>query len=424
MTDSIALSDSSRGYQRDDAYQSAFVDAAEALRLLDGWPNPHNDFRKELRADLALEGGGVKGIGLVGAVLVLDEAGYSFRGVAGTSAGAIAASIIAGLAQSDQPMTKLLTFIGTLDYMKFMPEGKLQKLAKHFKKPGEIVLDVATLAERPGLYSGDYLETWLRQILHDELNIRTFADLKLTTDTDSKLSIQDGRNYRLVVHTSDISRKELVRLPWDYPLYGVNADDQDPVKAVRASMSIPLFFEPFEFQSERTPFDVPGPSGAPLSGVYEAGSETWVDGGMLANFPIHAFDRDDLDPPRWPTIGIKLSRYQKDFAPTTSFGSSVEIALHCMHTMMSEWDSYSVDETTAARTIFVDHANVTTTEFDITEDQKNELFLNGVKAATEFIIEMSKTGVPRTSDEARRLAILRRHPDLKSSVPDGSRPTS
>lgn len=39
--------------------------------------------------DLVLKGGGVKGIGLVGAYSALQEAGYSFRRIAGTSAGAI-----------------------------------------------------------------------------------------------------------------------------------------------------------------------------------------------------------------------------------------------------------------------------------------------------------------------------------------------
>jgi NTE family protein len=38
-------------------------------------------------ADLVLEGGGVKAIGLVGAVLTLDDAGYVFPRVGGTSAG-------------------------------------------------------------------------------------------------------------------------------------------------------------------------------------------------------------------------------------------------------------------------------------------------------------------------------------------------
>ena len=46
-------------------------------------------------ADLVLEGGGVKGIALVGAISVLQERGYEFRRVAGTSAGAIVGSLVA-----------------------------------------------------------------------------------------------------------------------------------------------------------------------------------------------------------------------------------------------------------------------------------------------------------------------------------------
>jgi NTE family protein len=42
-----------------------------------------------------LEGGGVKGIGHVGAITALAEAGYTFTRVAGTSAGAIVASLVA-----------------------------------------------------------------------------------------------------------------------------------------------------------------------------------------------------------------------------------------------------------------------------------------------------------------------------------------
>jgi NTE family protein len=45
--------------------------------------------------DLVLEGGGVKGIGLVGAILAFDESGYEVRRVAGASAGAVVASIVA-----------------------------------------------------------------------------------------------------------------------------------------------------------------------------------------------------------------------------------------------------------------------------------------------------------------------------------------
>jgi NTE family protein len=47
-------------------------------------------------ADLVLEGGGVKGLALVGAVTGLVDAGYSFPRVAGTSAGALVGAVVAG----------------------------------------------------------------------------------------------------------------------------------------------------------------------------------------------------------------------------------------------------------------------------------------------------------------------------------------
>lgn len=51
---------------------------------------------------------------------------------------------------------------------------------------------------------------------------------------------------------------------------------------------------------------------------------------------------------------------------------------------------------TAARTIFVDNAGLTATDFDLTQEQQNTLFLNGVQSATNFIIEMAKSdSVPR-----------------------------
>lgn len=48
------------------------------------------------KADGVFEGGGVKGIGLVGALIVAEERGYTdWQRVAGTSAGAIVASLLA-----------------------------------------------------------------------------------------------------------------------------------------------------------------------------------------------------------------------------------------------------------------------------------------------------------------------------------------
>ena len=48
-----------------------------------------------LQADLVLEGGGVRGIGHVGALSVMEEQGYSWQHIAGTSAGAYVAALLA-----------------------------------------------------------------------------------------------------------------------------------------------------------------------------------------------------------------------------------------------------------------------------------------------------------------------------------------
>ncbi len=73
--------------------------------------------------------------------------------------------------------------------------------------------------------------------------METFAGMRLPDDPGSDLA--DWKRYRLVVMASDVSQHKLVRLPWDYPaFYHLDPDDQSVIDAVRASMSIPFFFEP------------------------------------------------------------------------------------------------------------------------------------------------------------------------------------
>ena len=120
-----------RGYTRSPELQSQFDDAAKRLLNLDPWRTEDGDAppgAPELRCDLALEGGGVKGIALVGAVLVLDEAGYKIQRVAGTSAGAIAATLIAAIVRRGRPMIDLKHYLDTMEFAKFMPEGKIHEI--------------------------------------------------------------------------------------------------------------------------------------------------------------------------------------------------------------------------------------------------------------------------------------------------------
>jgi NTE family protein len=402
-------SGSDLGYARNPQLQQDFDAAAEHLRQVDGYVDPTDpQHRPQLRADLALEGGGVKGIGLAGAVLVLDEAGYSFPRVAGTSAGGIAACLIASISKAGKPIPTLRAYLGQLVFANFMPESALHRWFDHRGGGLEMIADAAILTHQMGLYTGDYLAEWLQPIL-DGLGVRTFADLKITLADDPGMSLPPNERYRLVVHASDLTRGELVQLPWDYAYYGLPADEQEVVRAVRASMSIPFFFEPVTVDANAADIDVAMPDGSVIRQHYDAGTVTWTDGGMLRNFPISAFDRVDGQPARWPTIGVKLSSLQTRFGPTEASTNAVGVGIRALHTMMNEWDRYNVEETTAARTIFVDNAGLTATQFDLTPDQQNELFINGVRSATRFVIEMSHAGgVPRSASQAKQFVLNRK----------------
>ena len=157
-------------------------------------------------ADLVLEGGGVKGIALVGAISVLEDRGYEFRRVAGTSAGAIVGSLVAANARA----AELQEIMRGVDYRRFQDGPRWRDLFV-----GKVV---ALLFER-GIYDGQYLKDWLGEQL-TKLGVHTFADLPYD---DAERPPDPEHAYRLVVMTSDISQGRLRRLPWEYDHYDLTS---------------------------------------------------------------------------------------------------------------------------------------------------------------------------------------------------------
>jgi NTE family protein len=323
-----------------------------------------------LGADLVLEGGGVKGIGLVGAVLTLHKAGYVFPRVGGTSAGAIVAALIAAYQTRGVDLSQVERDMRELDYTQFMEKSWAEK---HLGPIGK----AESLIARQGVYATGYLTQWLTAKL-DPLGIRTFADLKITDDDDTGLPPR--QRYRLVTHTSDLSRRALVRLPWDLPYYLLRDPDGAPlaeqiavidsylvVDAVRASMSIPYFFEPFLQTTV-------------------LGSCTWVDGGLLQNFPVTVFDRTDGQANRWPTFGVKLMARPLPEVPDVPVAGDLRELAAVAHTAIGEWNRYPLaDQGVGARTVYVDTMKIPSTDFGLSQEQKDRLFENGRTAAAGFL---------------------------------------
>ncbi|MDG3009446.1 hypothetical protein G4X40_04715 [Rhodococcus sp. D2-41] len=300
----------------------------------------------ELRADLVCEGGGVRGIGLVGAVETLSAAGYHFPRAAGASAGAIVASLVAALQRSGQPMSRLREIVYGLDYRKFADSSLLGRVP--------VVGGPLSLLTSDGLHEGEYLEKLLGRIL-GELGVRTFGDLR-TDDPQTQFA------WSLVVVASDLSRRRMVRIPWDLPAYGLRPDEFPIARAVRASAAVPFFFRPVR-----------------VNGA------TWVDGGLLADFPVKLFDRPDSVSPQWPTFGIRLSA-RPGIPPTHTVHGPLSLALAALETLIGNQDSAYVDDPcTVRRTIFVPAQGISPIDFAITRAQLEQLYQTGTVAAQDFL---------------------------------------
>ena len=324
--------------------------------------------------DLVLEGGGVKGIALAGAVLPFDEAGYTVARVGGTSAGALVGAVVAALAARAEPMSRLRDIADTLDYRRFPDRG----LPGRLLGPLGFLADGLSVLVESGAYEGAYLRGWLAGVLGD-LGVSTFADLR-TDDPGDDGSIH--ARYRLAVTASDVSRKRLVYLPWQYDEYGRDPDEQKVVDAVRASTAIPFFFEPVTLA---------GPQGV----------STLVDGGLVSNYPISMFDRTDGRPARWPTIGIRLDAFGSDVAPGQAerVVGPVPLGVAVVETAIEGCQAEHVLEPcNVSRSVAVDTSSVGSLDFDITAAQRRALQDRGEAAATGFL---------RTWDYAAWLAACR-----------------
>ena len=312
-----------------------------------------------MKTDAVFEGGGVKGIGLVGAVSIIESAGYEFENLAGTSAGAIVASLLAVDYKADEIKSEL----ERLDYNKFKDEGLLDKLG--------IIGKGLSIGFEYGIYEGEYFEDWLEGLLRAKGKI-TFGEIK----TDYP---EDRYKYRLQVIAADITDRRLLVLPGDLKDLGYDPDRFSISRAVRMSMSIPVFFEPVKLRD----------SSGRLHYI--------VDGGVLSNYPVWLLD-DRTRNPEWPTFGFKLMEPDERELKNGSrnpINNPLSFLKAVMCTMMDAHDNYHIskskgdyDRTIGIPTVI--HLNgiekeIKTTDFNITQKESQALYNRGEEAARRFL---------------------------------------
>jgi NTE family protein len=316
------------------------------------------------RADLVLEGGGVKGIAHVGAIRALQERGFThYPRVAGTSAG----SIVGALAAAGIPATQMLKIMQKLDLREIRDRRGLNRVP--------VIGKAWSLTFDDGFYDGHYLREFLGNVLA-EAGVERFKHLRID-DAHDRRHLPEEQDYKLVVMAADITHGCLIRLPWDYrSLYGLDPDDQLVVDAVRMSMSIPFYFKPMRLR--------------------DAGGKqvTIVDGGVLSNFAIDVFDRRDGGQPRWPTFGVKLlpklPEGRVELFPL--LGLLPRGPLHLLELLVSTLlvgrDQTNLNQPwVSARTIQVDTRAAGVVEFGLGQRAMDELHANGHVAMQRFLAD-------------------------------------
>jgi NTE family protein len=308
-------------------------------------------------ADAVFEGGGIKGIGLVGALRIFESNGYKWKNLSGTSAGSIVAALVA-VGYSAEEIKKLML---QLDYTKVADKT-------HFNIP--IFSNPYNLLFKKGIFKGDYIKNWIDDALSNKLKLPrgrkvTFGDLINPKENGILLNdIKYKRKFKLHIIATDISNGKMLILPEDIAEYGINPDDLEVSLAVRMSISIPYFFQPVKLNNENT-----------------NKKSLIVDGGVLSNYPVWLFDVKGI--PRWPTIGFKLGGNKEvrehKITNILNFTSSI------IETMLEAQDDIHIKDMDYLRTVKINTLDIKTTDFNLGNEKIMSLYNSGEICAKEFL---------------------------------------
>ncbi|WP_437324496.1 patatin-like phospholipase family protein [Sorangium sp. So ce381] len=310
--------------------------------------------------NLVFQGGGVKGMAYVGAIDELEKrnALAAVTSVAGTSAGAITAALLAVGAGAEQ----VGRILRSTDFTSFMDGG------------GWVVGGTVRLFDGYGIHPGKAFETWLRAQIAELTGVLTGrAQPDLTFGDLQALAAQHpGRARALYVVTTNLTRQVA-------EVFSAEAHADVPVyQAVRMSMSIPLFFEAYPFRGD-----------------------LYVDGGVSWNYPIDLFDGTHRRPILGllgkavginpGTLGFSLgTKAQIDSAkdgwrPLPARIDGLEGYVKSLTSFILDTSTLRhLDSAAIQRTVFIDNANIPTTDFEITPAQMDALIENGAEATRRW----------------------------------------
>ncbi len=277
--------------------------------------------------NLVFEGGGVKGIAYAGAIMSLDKHGIlaDIKAVAGTSAGAITSALLA----CRYSASEIKSLVSSTNFKSF-----------------EDAWDPLEIPFKYGLYKGEAFLNWMEAAIAKKLG-------------KPKATFQDFHNAgmrTLKVFSTDLNTKS----SFEFSL--AKTPSVIVSEAVRASMSIPLFFRAWQFNS-----------GIPNDHIF-------VDGGTVYNYPINAFDNGHYNE---QTLGFFLENTSGKVKPSSLAHDELLTYVKDLFdtVLLSQKIDFNQNSQDKKRTIIIDDYGISATDFGLTSKQKEDLYLSGLNAA-------------------------------------------
>lgn len=318
--------------------------------------------------NLALEGGGVRGLAYAGVISVLEQKNIlpGIEKIAGSSAGAIAGLMLC-MGYTAAEIDSIMEDVRVQQFN----DGKGGALGKYRR-----------VKNNYGIYKGERFEKWLQNLVAYKTGNPNLSFEELHT-----LAQQNPSYKNLYVTGTNLSRQQL-------QIFSVVHSPKMPVAlAVRISGGIPFYFQPVALNDRFEKIE----KGDTIS-FYNY----YVDGGMICNYPVSMFDsceniNNPLDcfdaKPNPYTLGIKLERPEQidslrhnstTIPPYDPRNLSEYFEAFTNLLMETLSRKYPHLENEKGRTIYVSDGDIDPKPRRMRLKEKKLLYDNGVKAALEF----------------------------------------
>lgn len=299
---------------------------------------------------IVLQGGGSLGIGHVGTLSEWEKMGgyQSITHVCGSSVGSILAAAIA--AKASVPFMKETIF--GLNMKQFADDDY------------GFFRDIYRLYKKWGWHAGDAIEEWAEKLMfqltgNPKITMEQLYDLNKIHLTITYFSYR----YRKTKYADHTTQPDLC-----------------VAEAIRMSSSIPIYY-----QAVWRKF---------LNKNQQDVLDAIADGGTMDNFPIGILHRQGI--PDEKIMGFKLCSTEElnadeeedyDYGLPNNAKDAITVLIEAMreqamrvHVHKNDWKL----------TVKIDCANLSATNFSMTDEQKNMLFSNGKRAMRDYAKEVQK----------------------------------